>query len=194
MLVVVSMILASGPAFAQAGGPVAIVHGTPLWVWALFAFLVVTGLQALRPRELPLARVLIIPVAFISWGIASLLATREAMPIAVLDWLLAAAVGAALALATVQDGGFRVAAGRARVALPGSPLPLLRNLAIFAAKYGLAVAAILYPRAAGQLQLWSIAVSGASAGYFLGWLGRLAASWRRAARLDRKLPAAGAAR
>jgi hypothetical protein len=43
-----------------------IVEHTPLWVFALFAVLVAFGLQALRPRTLPIWRLLVIPAVFVA--------------------------------------------------------------------------------------------------------------------------------
>jgi hypothetical protein len=54
------------------------------------------------------------------------------------------------------------------VELPASWWPLARNLIIFFAHYALIAAAILTTQRAMLLQA-DIAVSGASAGYFIGW-------------------------
>jgi hypothetical protein len=59
------------------------------------------------------------------------------------------------------------ATGR-RVTCGGSPVPLVRNLVIFACQYWIAVALFLYP---GE-RVWLVAaraVSGISIGYFTGW-------------------------
>jgi hypothetical protein len=56
----------------------------------------------------------------------------------------------------------------------GSVVPLMRNLAIFTAKYGLTVAITIHPTQRAILAPWDIAVSGLAAGYFFGWLIHLA--------------------
>jgi hypothetical protein len=153
---------------------------TPLWVFAVFALLVYLGLQATRPRTLGLRRILIVPAIFIAWGIVSLVSAHAVSTLLIGDWIVAAALGAGLASAMVRFPALRADRGRRKVHLPGSALPLIRNLAIFGAKYGLAVAAAMTPAARDHLALWDIAVSGLSAGYFLGWLGRFAAAYRHA--------------
>ena len=50
-----------------------LVH-TPVWVWALFAFVIYQGITALRPREVPIWRLLIVPAVFIVWGASKLFA------------------------------------------------------------------------------------------------------------------------
>jgi hypothetical protein len=74
--------------------------------------------------------------------------------------------------------GWSINPATRRIAVPGSAVPLLRNLAIFLAKYGLAVAFTLAPAWRGQIALWGIAVSGLTAGFFAGWLVRLALACR----------------
>lgn len=172
-------ILASSAALAQAAELGGIVQGTPWWVYPLLALLVLLGLQALKPRSLPLPRVLITPAVFIAWGITSLVARPSFSGGLMLDWLITASFGGALALLLTRSDALRLDRERRLVHLPGSWLPLARNLLIFAAKYGLAVAAAIAPAARDQLALWDIAVSGASAGYFIGWTALLAWNSRR---------------
>jgi membrane protein DedA with SNARE-associated domain len=56
-----------------------------------------------------------------------------------------------------------------RVTRAGSPVSLVRNLLIFAAQYGIAVALFRHPEAQTSLAAAGHAVSGASIGYFIGW-------------------------
>jgi hypothetical protein len=173
-------ILASSAVGAQAAGLGSILQGTPWWVYPLLALLVALGLQASRPRSIPLARVLVTPAIFIAWGIVSLVARPSFSSGLALDWLITACCGGALAMLTARGDAMRVDRERQVVHLPGSWLPLARNLLIFAAKYSLAVAAALAPTARDQLALWDIAVSGASAGYFLASLARIVLLYRAA--------------
>jgi hypothetical protein len=144
-----------------------ILQNTPWWVFALFVLLMWLGFQALKPRTLPIWRLLITPAVFIGWGITSLAAS----PLLILDWSVTALIGAAIAWTT--SGHIKI--DRARVSLSGSAFPLIRNLLIFSAKYGLAVTAAI---SHSNVAVWDIAVSGASAGYFLGWLLRFASAYR----------------
>ena len=158
-----------------------IVTHTPLWVFALFALLLVLGVNALRPRAVPPWQLLIVPLLFIAWGGLSLVERAQAMPSLVLAWLFAAALGAALAPAA---WGFEAATpdrARTLVRVRGSAWPLVRNLVLFAAKYALTVAMVTAPRP--WLALADIAVSGLSAGYFLGWTFLLARAYRTRAPL-----------
>jgi hypothetical protein len=74
--------------------------------------------------------------------------------------------------------------GRRRVLLPGSLLPLLRILVIFGAHYVLRVAAAIHPDMSATYLTWDIYVSGASAGYFVGWSVRFMRSYVQAPQAD----------
>jgi hypothetical protein len=182
-VIISAAILASlaGPAqAAESDGALAVLTATPWWVYPLLALLVALGLRAARARIASLAQVLITPSVFIAWGIASVALKASGAPLLLLDWLAAAVAGAALALLTSRLDAVVIDRERGLVRLPGSWLPLLRNLLIFAAKYGIAVAIARRQEASAHLVLWDIAVSGASAGYFLFWLARLAGRYRSA--------------
>ena len=64
---------------------VVILQNTPKWVFALFAVLIVLGVQALRARTLPIWRFLITPVIFIGWGVASLALQSLSSPLLLAD-------------------------------------------------------------------------------------------------------------
>jgi hypothetical protein len=164
-----------------------ILPNTPWWVFALFALLMWLGFQALRPRTLPMWRLLITPAIFIGWGVVSLALQSMSSPILIADWSIAAVVGAASAWTTTRLHDVAIDRARQHVSLPGSALPLIRNLLIFSAKYGLGVAIAIAPASKSDLAIWDIAVSGASAGYFPGWLLRLASAYRQTP--DRNLAA-----
>lgn len=96
-----------------------------------------------------------------------------ASPALVADWGIAGACGLALARLTMRLEGVRVDPSLVHIQVPGSAVPLIRNLVIFAAKYCLTAAMIIAPTLQDSLARWGIWVSGISAGYFIGWLLRL---------------------
>lgn len=163
-----------------------LIHSTPPWAFAVLAALIVLGIQALRTRIVPLWRVLAVPSAFILWGVIALESRSSAAPLLALDWLATAGLGLALGWLATRLHGMRVDPSGASVELPGSIAPLLRNLAIFAAKYALTAAITVAPASAAALVPWDVAVSGLSAGYFIGWLGRFARKYRATRRAAAK--------
>lgn len=160
----------------------AILTGTPWWVFLLFAVLVALGAQALQPRSVLLARVFITPAVFIGWGFSSLVAAAKAVPLVLPGAIAAGIIGFGLAALTVHLNAMRAEPGR--VTLPGSALPLTRNLLIFVAKYVIAAAGAIRPDWHAPLLLADMAVSGLAIGYFVGWTLRLVGGYRRALRLE----------
>jgi hypothetical protein len=155
-----------------------ILRHTPLWVWVLLAVLVAFGVQGLRPRVVAVWRLLVVPAVFIAWGLASLAQRVTVAPPLIVDWGIAAIVGVAIGWFAGRLGIVRIDRPARRVELSGSALPLIRNLAIFLAKYGLTAAAAIAPARAASLAHWDIAVSGLSAGFFAAWLARFALRYR----------------
>jgi hypothetical protein len=163
---------------------IAVLQHTPWWVFAVFATLTVLGVQALRARTLPIWRVLITPLIFCGWGVESLIVQSQNAPLLLTDWLVTCAVAAAVAFANTRLDNLRINHAERSVALAGSTFPLIRNLFIFLSKYGLGVAAALTPALRPELAFLDVAVSGASAGYFLAWMIRFASLYRRSVSPD----------
>ncbi len=153
---------------------------TPVWVFALFAVLLLLGVQALRPRTVMVWRLIAIPVMFSLWGLITLATRSIDSPILLLAWLIAAAVGLLFAWTTVRLDRLEIDRHRGVVSVPGSKLPLARNLGIFGVKYVLTAAIVISPGHRDSLLLWNFAVSGLMAGYFMAWLVRLALKYRLA--------------
>jgi non-heme chloroperoxidase len=170
---------------SQTGAPsapvgLAVLQRTPWWVFTVLALLIVTGAQALRPRVVPVWRLLIVPAIFIVWGILSVVLRSAAVPVLALDWIALAAFGTVIGWATTRLRGFAFEANGRIVRVPGTLLPLARNLLIFVARYGLAVAAAFAATGTvhAQIVAWDVGVSGFATGYFLGWLARFARARR----------------
>jgi hypothetical protein len=121
-------------------GILAILQHVPLWVFAVFALLVWFGVQGLRSRTVPLWRLLVTPAVFIAWGVIALALRAAAAPMLIADWAAAAATGAAIAWTTVRLDTVQIDRARGVLRLPGSWLPLIRNMTIFSAKFALALA------------------------------------------------------
>jgi hypothetical protein len=175
---------------AQAAEASAILRGTPWWVFALFAVLIYLGLRAARPRVSGWPRAVLNAGIFMIWGIAALL-IRSGPPHA-LVWTLTASAGGALALLTVGFNEMEVDRRQGLVRLPASWLPLARNMLVFGAKYAIAILTALATQAQGQLALWDLGISGASAGYFAAWLWRFWLAYRGAPSVAIEVPAPAA--
>src|SRR5262245_64706099 len=59
---------------------IAILSGTPWWVFALLALLVGLGVQQLKPRIVRLPRIVVVPGVFLAWGLIALSTRAAAAP------------------------------------------------------------------------------------------------------------------
>ena len=156
---------------------VRILANTPIWVWALLAYLIWQGCQSLRSRTQPIWRILIVPLVFFLMGLSRLVTARDNGLEPLLAWFVAALLFASLAL---YRGPRLLAVDRksGQVTRPGSVIPLVRNITVFALQYAVAVATAMKLEPHAAVAIIGHAVSGASAGYFSGWTAALLRRYR----------------
>jgi hypothetical protein len=159
-----------------------ILSGTPVWVFILLAYLVWIGVKRLKPGVRELAKIGITPAIFIVWGVIGLFQRPGDFSVVLAHWAVGAVIGLALGLAFAIP--MQADRPRRLVLLPGSVLPLLRILVIFGAHYVLRVAAAIHPDMSETYLTWDIYVSGAGAGYFLGWAARFYMGYLKAPNAD----------
>ena len=141
---------------------------TPPYVFVLLAYLVWQGVLSLRTRRQAVWRMLIVPGLFTASGLLLIVLRPSGGTVPMAAWFVGLAAFIPLGLVT----GPRlmvVERGRGRVTRAGSPVSLVRNLLIFGAQYGIAVALFLHPEAKATLAVAGHMVSGTSVGYFIGW-------------------------
>ncbi|MDE1148381.1 MAG: hypothetical protein PW843_17480 [Azospirillaceae bacterium] len=155
-----------------------IISHTPLWFFALFAFLVVMGVRRLRTNTQQTGRVWLIPGVFIIWGLYGLVTRPGPLGPVLAEWAIGAAVG--LVLASRMAIRVEVDRERGLVRQPGSWLPLVRNLFLLLSHYILNVLAAVRPDLHDVAIALDIGVSGFSVGYFAAWSWGFLQSYRRA--------------
>src|ERR1700682_4051890 len=94
--------LHNGPDNTPSGEPMLtatrILTNTPLWVFALLAYLIWQGSQSLRPRTQPIWRMLIVPLVFFLMGLSRLVTARDRGLEPLLAWVVAAVLFGSLAV------------------------------------------------------------------------------------------------
>lgn len=151
---------------------IGIVANTPVWVWALLAFLLFIGLRGLRPTTASFGRLLILPVVFLVWGLSGFATTYGLRPVGIVVWFVALAVGVGLGLLLARSIEIKTDKQRGLIRLPGNALNLVLILIIFATKYTLGVMAGMRPSITGELLYMAtdVGVSGLLTGMFAGRL------------------------
>jgi len=163
-----------------------IVLNTPLWVWALLAFLVYRGILAAGGREVPLKKTLIIPLVMLALSLHGTLSAFGPKLATLTPWLLCLVAGAALAWALFERDAVRPYPRRGSIYLRGSWLPMALMLAIFATKYAVGVLLALQPQWAQQAGFAPgvCALYGLFSGVFIGKMLRILTLYRAAAEAE----------
>lgn len=157
-----------------------IISHTPVYVWALLAFLVYRGVLATRDREVAFGKLFIIPAVMVAISVAGINGHGLLGAGVWGVWLTAMAAGAAL---TWLAGKERIAVNHdaGTVLQRGSWVPLAMMLAVFVSKYAVAVTSAMHPALQGRI-MFVLAVSvlfGLFNGFFVGRLLRYVAAYNR---------------
>jgi len=150
---------------------------TPVWVWILFAYLVWQGVQAMQPRTTPIWRALIVPVVFIVWGISRIGFGPQDNAWPLVAWIAAALALLPLGVLTPQP--FDVDHNTGEIIRPGSAFALIRNVVVFSLQYAVGVISAIDASDRALAIIIGRAISGATAGYFIGSTIALLVAYRR---------------
>ena len=155
-----------------------ILNHTPLYVWAILAFLLYRGVAAMHERELAVRTLCIIPAVMLVLSLQDIAAKFGFDGLAPFAWAAGAVASMAL---TWFLGGSRIAAGSTpgSVRVRGSRAPLAMMLAVFCTKYAASVWLAMHPQAHQATPFVAVVCGlfGAFNGYFLGRLARDLWAW-----------------
>lgn len=147
-----------------------IISNTPVYVWAILAFLAFRGIKSSVDREARVRSVVIIPLVMLGLSAHGILSGFGAEPQVIAAWIATIAVGAAVSWNMVSDKNVRILADKGTVFYRGSWGPLVMMMAIFVMKYIVNVALHVNPALHTNMQfaLISTALFGLFNGLFLG--------------------------
>jgi hypothetical protein len=155
---------------------------TPLWVWALLVFLIMRGVAAMKPGEITLVRLAVVPALFTAWGLWSISARYGTSWQAWGLWLAGIGAGAGIGWMMLRRATLTTNRGTGKLLRSAdySLLPLL--LVTFAVKYGFESALAMSPTLAGDVGFRAayLLLSGGFTGIFIGKYLRYVAAWRQA--------------
>ncbi|CAN7402463.1 hypothetical protein LJR289_002443 [Pseudoduganella sp. LjRoot289] len=158
---------------------------TPVYVWAILAFLVYRGMVASKDRLVNYPSVFIIPAVMLVLGLQSITRGFGLETLAGAAWLAGALIGAGLAY--TFTGPITVDRAAGVVMQRGSWLPLTLMMAIFCCKYAVAVTVAIQPALSGEPR-FAVPVClafGLFNGIFLGRLMRTVAAWMMSSTIAR---------
>nr|WP_308495375.1 DUF6622 family protein [Duganella aceris] len=159
-----------------------IISHTPVYVWALLAFLLYRGYLASRDRDITLQKMAIIPGVMLVLALSGLNG-HGALGAGVWGvWAIGVLAGMAL-IWRMTNGDIAIDRAAGTIHQRGSWMPLAMMMAIFLTKYTVAVASAMHPELPHSLPfaLGVTALYGVFNGVFLGRLARYASVWLRPA-------------
>lgn len=171
-----------------------IVSHTPVFVWFVLAALVVLGLTQARERRIGVVRATTLPLAMVAlslWGTASLFAAGPHLALVLGAWFAAASAAFAVVLRRAPPAGTRFDAASSAFVVPGSWIPMLVIVGVFALRYASNVALAIQPALVADTS-FGMAIAACS-GLFTGIFAARAARLRLLAQRD-PLPMVAASR
>ena len=112
-----------------------ILKHTPLWVWGIFALLLVMGYSRTKSGTASKKRLAILPGIFILLSILGVVSTYGASTFALASWATGAGLGLLLNRLLLLPRGVSYDLASKTFAVPGSYVPMILMMAIFATKY-----------------------------------------------------------
>jgi hypothetical protein len=146
-----------------------IITEIPIFVWPLFAILLLGGLRARKASAVPLAVLLLIPSIFFGWSLFSFFGKYATSPLAILFWLLCLGLGFLIGFSHMQRLKLHFDKQKKKVEMPGSWIPLLLSMSIFTSKFSMGMMSSIMPHLNGSflflgLELFSTIILGIFAG------------------------------
>ncbi len=146
-----------------------IITKIPVFVWPLFAVLLLGGLKARKASAVPIAVLVLIPSIFFGWSLFSFFGKYGDNPLAILFWLLCLGLGFLIGFLHMQKLNFQFDRQKKKVEMPGSWIPLMLSMSIFTSKFSIGMMSSMMPHLNGSLlflglELFSTIILGIFAG------------------------------
>ena len=145
---------------------IGIISGTPLWVWAIFAYLIFIGIKSLDSQKIFLPRLLIIPVLMLGLRYKVFLLNDGILPLLYLLSGLVLGLGLGIFSATVTK--IKQTQKYLTIELPGSPAMLIILILFFCEKYAFGYIQATNQVLAKSLLIYDFSIGGLFSGYLLG--------------------------
>ena len=146
-----------------------IITKIPLFVWPLFAILLLGGLRARKVSTVPIAVLLLIPSIFFCWSLFSFFGKYATVPLAILCWLLCLGAGFSIGFLHMQRLKLKFDRQKKKVEMPVSWIPLMLSMSIFTSKFSIGMMSSMMPHLNGSilflgLELFATIILGIFAG------------------------------
>lgn len=160
-----------------------IIYHTPLWVFAILAALIWLGMRNLKPRNVPLWSIFVLPLVSLGFAPARI-GAAPSVDAGLALFLVAAVATACAGVVAGSKTPAKVGQPSLLIGLPGSAFTLAYGLMIFAVNYAMGVTFAI-DRSLATDAFWGFApalIGGALTGFIVARQGMLARREYRARR------------
>ena len=149
---------------------VGIVTGTPVWVWAVFAYGIYMGIKAFGDRKVSLKAMVILPGVFLFLSVPALVSIAGQNPVVGAAWGLCLLAGVVLGWYYLTPEPVSIDLRAGTMVVPGTWTVLVLFVTVFLVKFVYGFATAVNPGLAAQpgFLLGVFALSGLSTGIVLG--------------------------
>lgn len=147
-----------------------LISGTPVWVWVIFVYLIIVGVNSFRSRTVSLGKLAIMPTLFMLWSLYSLYVKCASCYYFLIIWTACAVFGVIVGGRIIQRLRVSIDKHTKLIHMPGSCIPLMLAISFFVLKYTLGVMYALDPLMRHNMLLlgFDTVISGLIAGISLG--------------------------
>ena len=146
-----------------------IITNIPLFVWPLFAILLIGGLKARKTGVVPLRVLILVPVAFFSWSLSSFVERYAADSLSIFLWILCLGVGFFVGFSHIRRLNLRCDKQNKMIEMPGSWIPLALSMSVFFARFAIGMIRGMQPHLEDSILLLGLELfSGIILGIFIG--------------------------
>ncbi|MCI0381522.1 MAG: hypothetical protein L0207_00495 [Chlamydiae bacterium] len=113
-----------------------IISGAPWWIYLIFIYLVIIGIQSMKPRTISIKRVVLLPLLFVAWSFYGLYEkVLLGFSSLIFPWIIFLALGAYLGVKEVYFWHFHKDHQKGTITIPGNYSTLVLILLIFILKF-----------------------------------------------------------
>lgn len=146
------------------------IRNTPVWVWPLLAFLIISGLKSFNESKVDLKKIFILPVMFISWSIYSIFVDLSYVFLSLSFFSFTLSIG--ILIGFIINKNFRPISSNQNneLIMQGSWFPLALILFSFCITYVFSALKVVKPEFSSNISysLLHVSLSGLLAGLFWG--------------------------
>jgi len=149
----------------------AVIRGTPIWVWILFAYLLMRGFKATKTRTVLFPKIFVLPAIFATWSLTRLCSQYDLDILYIESYSIAILLGSWISWTLSKKIQIKINRSEKTITIPGTWTTLLLILAVFAVKYSFGCLNAVYPNLRKEFIYFcitEIVISGMVTGILLG--------------------------